>query len=154
MHRLRSPWAVGLVVGIVTIAGCGDGLRRVPVQGKLTAAGAPVVGATVQFLPEGDTKGEGGIGTSDTSGAFTLIGSRNDDTGVVPGKYKVRVTRMMDKNGTILPSDAKQADFPDADESVPAPYSTQGSPLVVAVPDAGGAVSVEIPVKLRGKVKH
>ena len=57
----------------------------------------------------------------------------------------------MDRDGTVLPSDHKQADYPHAVESVPAPYSTPESPLVVTVPEAGGTLNIEFPVKLLGK---
>lgn len=141
-------------VSLVALLGCGgDGLRRVPVQGKVTAKGVPVGNASVLFMPSDGTQGEGGIGTTADDGSFTLIGSRRGDSGVVPGKYKVRVSRFLDHDGTVLSSEAKQADFPHAVESVPAPYSSPNSPLEVTVPDQGGAVMVEIPVKMLGKSK-
>jgi hypothetical protein len=149
MGQLRYLTAV---IAIVALLGCGgDGLRRVPVKGKLTAKGRPVASATVLFMPVDTTKGEGGIGTTDGDGNFTLTGSRRGDVGVVPGKYKVRVSRFMDKDGSILPSDHKQADYPHAVESVPAPYSSPDSPLEVTVPEEGGALTVEIPVATLGK---
>jgi hypothetical protein len=147
MRRLRYL----AVVSILGFLGCGgDGLRRVPVQGKVTAAGVPLGSATVLFLPAEGTKGEGGIGTTDQDGNFTLTGSRQGDRGVVPGKYRVRVSRFVDRDGSVLPSDHKQADYPHAVESVPAPYSSPDSPLEVTVPE-GGSVNVEIPVKALGK---
>src|SRR5262245_48050790 len=148
MRRLRYL----AVVSILGLLGCGgDGLWRVPVRGTVTAKGTPVGNATVLFMPADGTQGEGGIGSTDTDGNFTLTGSRRGDAGVVPGKYKVRVSRFVDRDGTVLPSDAKQADFPLAVESVPAPYSAPDSPLEVTVPEAGGTVIVEIPAKLLGK---
>ena len=136
-------------VCVAVLVGCGgDGLRRVPVQGKVMAKGAPVGSATVMLTPVGDTKGEGGIGTADAGGNFTLTGSRQGDEGVVPGRYRVRVSRFVNRDGSVLPSDAKQVDYPDAEESVPAPYSTPDSPLEVTVPEQGGPLAVEIPAPL------
>ncbi len=139
----------------VVILGCGgDGLRRVSVQGNVTAKGVPVGNATVSFVPVEETKGEGGIGTTDTDGNFTLIGSRRGDSGVVHGKYRVVVSRFMDRDGKVIPAaDYKEADNPLAVESVPAPYSSIDSPLRVTVPEDGGRINVEIPVPLRGKKK-
>jgi hypothetical protein len=134
------------------LLGCGDGLRRVPVEGKVTAKGVPVAHATVSFLPADGTAGEGGIGTTDADGRFTLTGSRQGDSGVVPGKYKVVISRYIDRDGTVL-KDYIQADNPLAVESVPAPYSSTDSPLVVTVPEDGGPLTIEIPVPLRGKKK-
>lgn len=149
MTRLRHLLAAAALAGLL---GCGgDGLRRVPVKGQVTAKGAPVGNATVSFVPVAGTKGEGGIGTTDRDGHFTLTGSRRGDAGVVPGKYKVRVSRLIDRDGTVLPSDAKEADYPHAKESVPAPFSSPESALEVEVPEQGGTVNVEIPVKLLGK---
>jgi hypothetical protein len=149
MRRLCQLTAAVSILGFL---GCGgDGLRRVPVRGTVTAKGAPVGNATVLFMPADGTMGVGGIGTTDRDGHFTLTGSRRGDAGVVPGKYKVRVSLYVDRDGTVLPSDAKQVDYPHAVESVPAPYSSPDSPLEVTVPEEGGAVTVEIPVKTLGK---
>jgi hypothetical protein len=139
------------VAALLSILGCGgDGLRRVPVKGQVTAKGTPVANATVSFMPAEGTKGEGGIGTTDSAGIFTLIGSRRGDVGVVPGKYSVRISRFINPDGTLLPSDAKWVDYPRAIESVPAPYSSPNSTIIVTVPEAGGEVNVPLPVKLIG----
>lgn len=141
-----------IVLFLLSVLGCGgDGLSRVSVEGKVTAKGDPVANATVAFMPLDTTKGEGGIGSTDRAGNFTLTGSRQGAKGVVPGKYKVRVSRLVDRDGTVLPSDSKEADFPHSRESVPAPYSSPDSPLEVTVPEKGGAIHIEIPVKLTGQ---
>jgi hypothetical protein len=146
---MRSLCFVGLVVVLLGLAGCGgDGLTRVPVQGKVTAlGGTPIPHAVISFIPTASTKGEGGIGTADQDGNFTLIGSRRGDKGVVPGKYKVRVSRFVERDGSPLPPDWTQAEHPNARETVPAPYSSPESPLEVTVPEQGGDVKVELPVK-------
>ena len=145
-----KKWCALLLAMFLGLTGCGDGLKRVPIQGELLAAGKPVSGASLQFFPAEGTPGEGAIGISDKDGKFTVISSRRSDEGIPPGKYKVLVSRFMDKDGTILPNDAKQADFPDAVESVPPPYCTTESPLEVTIAD-GGTVKLEIPVELKGK---
>jgi hypothetical protein len=143
-------WYCLVTTILIGVAGCGDGLKRVPIQGEIVAAGQPVSGASIQFLPAEGTPGQGAIGVSDQQGKFTVISSRQSDEGIPPGKYKVIVSRFMDKDGTILPTDAKQADFPDATESVPPPFCTPDSPLEATIAE-GGVVKVEIPVKLKGK---
>lgn len=145
MRRLRYLAAAVVIAGFV---GCGgDGLTRVPVEGRVMAMGVPVGNATVSFIPKDATKGEGGIGTTDADGNFTLTGSRRGDTGVVAGKYQVIVSRYIDRDGTVL-ADYIQADNPLAIESVPVPFSTTESPLEVTVPEEGGKITVEIPAKL------
>ncbi|HET6575982.1 MAG TPA: carboxypeptidase-like regulatory domain-containing protein, partial [Fimbriiglobus sp.] len=148
MRRMRYLMAAIVIVGFV---GCGgDGLKRVPVTGKVTAKGEPVGNATISFIPTDATRGEGGIGTTDSMGVYVLTGSRRGDTGVVPGQYKVRVSRFMDRDGTIL-TDFKEADNPHARQTVPAPYSSPDTKLVVTVPEQGGTLDIELPVKLLGK---
>ena len=132
---------------LLGLASCGDRLKRVPVQGKVSALGAPLANATIQFLPADTTKGEGGIGTADQDGNFTLTGSRRGEKGVVPGKYKVRVSRFLERDGTPLPQDWKQAEHPSAKETVPPPYSAIDSPFEVTVPEDGGTINVDLPVK-------
>ena len=149
---MRQCSCLLIAVIAVLVGGCsGDGLTRVSVKGKVLANGVPVGNATVLFMPATGTQGEGAIGTTDADGNFTLVGSRQGDRGIVPGTYRVRVSRFMDRDGTILPSDIKEADHPHAVESVPAPYSTADSPLEITIPEKGGEVKVEIPVKVLGK---
>ena len=137
---------------VLTPTGCGDGLARVPVRGKITAKGQPLDRAVVQFIPMESTKGEGGIGVSDDQGNFTLTGSRAGAKGVVPGEYRVRVSRLLARDGTVLPADAKQAENPGARESIPAEYaSLEGTRLRVTVPDTGGDMSIDIPAPVLGR---
>ena len=155
---INPPRRVGMAgrfivtaVLFLSLTGCGDGLRRVHVQGKITAQGKPLDNATIQFIPTGSTKGEGGIGRSDNNGDFSLIGSRQGAKGVVPGEYKVRVTRLIALDGAPLPDDAKEVENPGAKDSIPGPYnSLEGTPLKATVPDSGGVVPVDIPAKVSG----
>jgi hypothetical protein len=131
---------------LLTLVGCGDGLKRVSVQGKITAGGQPLNKAIIQFVPLESTKGEGGIGVSDSEGNFTLTGSRGGAQGVVPGEYKVRVSRTIARDGTVLPPEAKQAENPGSKETLPGVYaSVEATPLRATVPPEGGAVEVKIP---------
>jgi len=149
---MRRRHLLTAAVLFAATVGCGgDGLRRVDVKGKVTAQGNPVPNATVLFLPADGTQGEGGIGTTDQEGRFTLTGSRRGDSGVVPGKYRVRVSRFVNPDGSPVPSDFTEAAYPRAIESVPAPYSGPDSPLEVTVPEKGGELTVDIPAKLLGK---
>jgi hypothetical protein len=140
--RLLTP-----VLLFLALPGCGDGIKRVPVEGKLTAKGTAVEGAFVQFVPAETTKGEGGIGLSDQDGKFSLSGAKGVK-GVAPGAYKVRVSRLVMPDGKPLPYGATEADNPGCKESIPAPYSSPESPLRVTVPDAGGDVPIDIPVAI------
>ncbi len=142
-----------LFIVISTIVGCGDGLNRVPIEGVLTSSGTkPVDGATLSFIPMDGTPGEGAIGRTDEQGKFTVISSRRDDSGIPPGKYRVRISRLIDgKSMTTLPEDAAEADFPNATESIPPPYAGVNSPLTADINDSGGELKLDIPKKLKGQ---
>lgn len=144
----RTALGLLLVVSLVS-AGCGgDGLERAPITGIVTVEGTPLASALVQFLPQPGTPGEGALGSSNAEGRFEVISSRDEDDGIPPGEYVVRVSRLMDADGSTIPVEAPQADFPDAVESVPAPYSTINSPIKIQITAEGGEVKVEIPVPL------
>jgi hypothetical protein len=135
------------VVPLLGVLGCGDGIKRVPVQGKLTVNGNPVEDAYVQFIPARDTRGEGGMGRTDRDGNFSLEGMKGV-RGVAPGEYKVRVSRLVLPDGKPLPWGATEADNPGCRESIPPPYSTPESPLAATVPESGGTINIGIPAKL------
>jgi hypothetical protein len=145
-------WVWTGVLASLLFVGCGgDGLSRVKVEGTVTAENGPVANAVVQFLPMDGTEGEGAIGQADAQGKFTLVSSRRQDAGIPPGKYRVRVLQMIDADGTVLPGDAIQADFPMAREGVPAPYSTMDSPVEVTISPQDKEVKIDLPVQTLGK---
>ena len=141
--------AATILVLLGLTAGCGesDGLERVPITGLLTLGGAPLPGAVVQFFPAGETAGPGALGTSDPEGRFEVISSRESDAGIPPGEYTVRVSRLVNPDGTPVPPDAPDADYPGCRESVPRPYSGVDSPLKVVIAPDGGEVRVDVPAK-------
>ncbi len=139
---------LAFVLVVTLISGCGDGLSRVNVQGTVKLGGQVVDGVSVQFMPESGTKGEGALGRTDSQGKYKLIGSRQGHEGIVPGAYRVRLSRLAAKDGTALPDDAKDADHPGSYESIPAPYSTPESTLKMTVKETGGELNIEIPGKL------
>ena len=147
MRRLGFLLLAGLLLGA---AGCGgDGLKRVPVRGRITAQGVPLDEAVIQFLPAGSTRGEGGIGRSDNEGNYSLTGSRNGIRGVVPGDYRVRVSRLVAPDGTPLGPDGREADTPGSHESLPREFaSLDATPLKFTVPPSGGVVDIDIPAKV------
>ncbi|QDT54738.1 hypothetical protein Pan44_27740 [Caulifigura coniformis] len=134
-------------------AGCSrhDGLDRAQVVGFLSAAGEPLAAAGVRLLPVAGsgTPGQGAIGASDAAGKFEVVSSRQDDAGVPPGEYTVVVSRFANPDGQVLGPDIFQADHPNARETIPAPYSTESSPLKVTISKEGGEVKVDLPVKPR-----
>jgi hypothetical protein len=98
----RGLWA-GVLAGLIVSVGCGksekptDGL--VPVSGNITIDGAVGGNALVTFLPQGKTGGFGGSGTTDSTGHYTLVGSRGEK-GLPAGQYKVTVSRRLNPDGS------------------------------------------------------
>lgn len=149
MNRLSLVVFVMIAIGSV---GCGgDGLNRVDIEGLVKAQNGPVKNASVQFLPQAGTPGEGAIGLADDQGKFTVISSRDRDGGLPAGKYRVRVNQMIDGDGTVLPAEATQAEYPFSKEGVPSPFSTPESTLEIEVPESGGQLTIDLPVKTKGK---
>jgi hypothetical protein len=151
VHVRNWLFLAAFVTGVSALGCGGDGVSRVNIEGVVTAENGPVSNAMVQFLPTDGTEGEGAIGQADGEGRFTVVSSRRRDAGIPPGKYRVRVTQMIDGDGTVLPGDALQADYPMSREGVPAPYSTMESPLEITISNQGGDIAVELPVSTLGK---
>lgn len=110
--------ALGLLL-IVTIRACAcNGDRRpagIRVSGVVTLDGKPLADAFVTFHPH---SGRGaGFGTTDGRGRFRLMSHESGD-GILPGDYRVTVTRFVDKSEP-LPADARQRASRDAPPPVP-----------------------------------
>jgi hypothetical protein len=82
-----------LLVSLIALAGCGDGMARV--KGQVTLNGNPVEGGKngayviVQFHPANGT-GPTGAAVLDESGRYTM--GTGSHYGVVPGEYVVACT--------------------------------------------------------------
>jgi len=140
-------WVGALALLGLVGAGCGgDGLKRVPVRGKVTAGGAPVDKCTVQFLPLGGTKGQGGLGNTDQDGNYKMASGTL--AGIVPGEYKVRLSRYIARNGQPATTREDLMQNPDVRNSIPRKYSGMDSPLRFTVPEAGGEINIDIPEKV------
>jgi hypothetical protein len=74
---------------LLLAAGCGGGLKPVPVTGDVTLDGKPLANAGVLFCPV--EKGPEAIGVTDASGKFQL--SSTEHSGALPGQYRVTITK-------------------------------------------------------------
>jgi len=144
---MRLARSIVPIVLSLLLPGCGgDGLKRVPVKGKVTAGGVPVDHCTVQFLPLGSTPGQGGLGGTDREGKYTA--SSGAIPGLPPGEYKIRLSREVAPDGTPVVTREQLMVNPQVRDSIPAKYSGTGSPLKFTVPDSGGVIDIDIPEKL------
>jgi len=80
-----------IVAMVLVIVGCtrGSGVQTVPVSGKVTYKGQPVEGATISFMPEGETRPATAI--SGPGGAYRLM--TLDAAGAMPGHYTVVIRK-------------------------------------------------------------
>jgi len=86
------------------LVGCGaavGGGKYAPVEGTITLAGEPLVGATVTLRPEPmDPKQEDeSLGTTDANGKFSIKTGKKD--GCPVGHYRVAVSKAVDGEETL-----------------------------------------------------
>ena len=103
---LKSSICLALVAATLAVAGCGPKISRCVLSGSVTSDGEPVPTGTVLFVPENpDPKLQVSGGSADiVDGKYTLT----PETGLVPGKYKVQVIALVDRNkktGEIVNAD-------------------------------------------------
>jgi hypothetical protein len=130
---------VSLVLVVTVAGGCGRGRRpelpeTFPVTGMVSLDGKPVAGASVMFNPKGG-QGHGSVAVSDASGRYKLTTFSPGD-GVVPGEYKVAITKTVLEKSE---SDSPMAGSGDPKNVLPTRYaddSTSGFKATVeAKPD-------------------
>ena len=135
---MRCRSVLGLI-SLCLLVGCNSASvsGTVPASGKLTYKGAPVEGAIVTFVPEGD--GRTATATTAAGGVFSL--TTVDAAGAMPGKYKVTVDKV--EYGTGGSSSMEEASTGNAAEgkvkrALPAKYAEAAStPLAIEVPSGG-----------------
>ena len=89
LMRTRGVHLVALLS--VVLIGCGGKGPRT-VRGVITQDGAPVAGATVLFMPEGQDSSRPASGFTSSDGTFRLTTYKPDD-GALPGKYRVLIQK-------------------------------------------------------------
>lgn len=135
MQRCCVLWLIGLSL----LVGCNSASvsGTVPVGGKVTYKGAPVEGAIITFIPEGN----GRIATATTvaGGVFSL--TTVDASGAMPGKYKVTVDKVVYQAGGSSSMEAASTGSAAEGKSkreLPSKYAQAAStPLVMEVPSGG-----------------
>lgn len=135
------------VIGLALLVGCNSASvsGTVPVSGKVTYKGAPVEGAIVTFVPEGE--GRTATATTRAGGVFSL--TTVDAAGAMPGKYKVTVDKVEYGPGSTLSMEAAAKGNPaegQAKRVLPAKYAKAAStPLAIEVP-SGGKKDIDLPL--------
>ncbi|MCA8982466.1 MAG: hypothetical protein KDA76_01790 [Planctomycetaceae bacterium] len=110
-----------LLVGILGCAGDpGEQRQLIQVSGIVSLDGSPVEGVTVWFVPRTGTPGNGGTGTTDATGKYTLQ-EANGQTGVMPGQYDVMFSKFAMPDGTPVAADV-QPESVNAKQFMPRKY--------------------------------
>lgn len=150
IHRCaaRRTRAAGAALALLVLALGGVGCQQkqasavslAPVAGKVTLNEQPLTEAVLEFIPTGNTKGQGGSATTDDEGRFTVVTPFGEE-GLTAGDYQVVVSKLVLPKGVHfdVPPDKT---LPPADnpyrESLPAQYSDRmNSKLTVKVAPSG-----------------
>ena len=153
------------VVALGLLAGCG-GPNFVPVEGIVTLDGSPLPFKSLFFAPDSAGLGKGAGGFTDRNGKYYLIavvhGTTMEYRGVEPGRYRVTVSEPMipitDADFGPLEREIQGAEAapaivisdrtPRPQQPIPAIYTSAATtPLVVEVPETGGALNLELTSK-------
>jgi hypothetical protein len=135
MSKALVIWAAGITLAA---SGCSGGSRGPTATGSLTLDGKPLSDAQVVFVAnEGNaTKAMGAIARTDAEGKFRIQQEARGKQNWKPGKYKVQVTKLVDRQGN-LPDDPGQLEAAGAGARaknvVPARYGGDDSPLDVEI---------------------
>lgn len=133
-HRCSVAALLALV--LLVVGGCSRDRRpplpkTFPVTGIVSFDGKPLSGATVMFNPTaGD--GHGSIALTDATGRYKLTTFKPGD-GVVPGDYKVAITKI-ELGGSR--SDSPTAVAPDPKNVLPAKYADDSTSGITAIVEA------------------
>lgn len=126
-----------LVAFSAVLSGCGsDGKMKTDrVSGTITYKGAPLVEASVTFIPKVEGQGHTAYGMTDNRGVYqlqTMLGRA--DAGTTPGEYDVRITKLEYRgSGKFREEDGEQVELQDAVSVVPEKYGAPESGLSATV---------------------
>lgn len=122
-----------------------------PVTGIVTLDGQPCVRTSVNFIPTGETLGNGGSAQTEDTGKFVVRSHSNTATpgplGLLPGNYKVVINKLVNPDGTpFIPTEEVSPIDANAKELLHPNYSNfEQAKLTAEV----GAASLELKYDLR-----
>ena len=128
---------------LLALVGCNSapaGPPLVPAEGLISLNGKPLGAADLIFVPQGETKGQGGVGRTDAAGKFQLSSHDRKFKGVPAGTYRVVINKLVKPDGSdyIPDPNAGPMDTGGFRELLPAAYSDMGvTTLQADIPEAG-----------------
>lgn len=142
MCRVIGTGMCGLV--LVVAAGCGGKDPRLAAVGIVTLDGAPLEGAMVAFFPDVNSPGQGGFARTGPDGRFE-IAYPGTGKGLVPGTYRVTVTRLPG-NAAPKSEDDTLIDAPiRSGGGIPGKYANaENTPLRVTIAPGGRPAEIRL----------
>jgi hypothetical protein len=145
-NRRMLTLVCGFGIVVSTFSGCSKAPGTIPVGGKITYRGKPVLKAEVQFTPV-ESGADGALrriaaGEVDSQGVYSLSTFRKGD-GALPGEYVVTITPVKIKNiDGGDPSAKMQKIAPDIY------MQTSATPLKASIQaDASGSLTLDFDLK-------
>lgn len=154
--RRDLPSRILLILFLAFLPACQQpGPNTTPVTGVVTLDGQPCVRTSVNFIPTGETPGNGGSAQTEDTGRFVVWSHSGTKTpgplGLLPGKYKVVVSKLVNPDGTpFIPTEEVSPIDANAKELLHPNYSNFDQAQLTA--DVGAA-SLELKYDLRADGK-
>ncbi len=124
---------------MLTLSGCGNKVKLVPVEGVVKIGGKPAANISVQFMPDA-LKGSSGPtsqGTTDAEGKFRLT-THDGQNGAVPGPHTVILADLEEER-------APQGRVATKASRLDSRYTTASGGLKAEVKEGGGPITLEVP---------
>jgi hypothetical protein len=144
-------FVMSLAVGIV---GCGHQQKSpvplFPVHGTVTLDSKPMAGVTVEFIPTGDTRGQGGTGQTELDGTYNLT-TPFGESGIAAGEYQVviQAVEVPEGFGTENPAPPTSPTGGSASKTPPLPpiYSDRARTTLTATVTPDGNAPLDFALK-------
>ena len=91
-YNRAAVWGAIALLGLAGCSGQQSTVPLVPAKGSVTIDGAPLPEAVVQFIPTGDTRGQGGSALTDAEGTYKAA-TTFGEPGLPAGDYKVVISK-------------------------------------------------------------
>jgi hypothetical protein len=156
MHPRPCQLLLLCVSVLPVFASCNQGPagpKLVHAAGLITLDGKPLGSADVMFIPQGETKGNGGVGRTDPAGNFDIRSHDRKDIGLPVGDYKVIVSKLVKPDGTDYTPDPNAGPIYTGGfkELLPAAYTEQDRSQLTATIPPEGTTTLEF--KLNSKAR-
>src|SRR5258708_12464031 len=141
----RLPAVCAVAALVLGIAGCNAGPKStvplVPASGKVTLDGAPLGEAVLEFIPVGETHGQGGNARTNPDGGYTAA-TPFGEPGLAAGAYMVVISKRALPQGATPPEKNLPPAYSPYQEVLSPAYSDRvATTLNATVPATGEATN-------------